>query len=52
MSFYHCAVIQPKRKQSKEKEEVSMKSREERERERKGGQKAGDVIKIEREWER
>lgn len=36
----------------KGKEEVWKKNREEKEREKKRGQKAGDLIKIEREWER
>lgn len=47
-SFNHRAVTQAERKSFGGKEEVSV----EEQREKKGGQKAGYVIKIEKEWER
>lgn len=47
-SFNHRAVTEAERKSFGGKEEVSA----EEQREKKGGQKAGYVIKIEREWER
>lgn len=47
-SFNHRAVTEAERKSFGGKEEVSA----EEQREKKGGQKAGCVIKIEREWER
>lgn len=48
-NFYQRNVTEPKRKSSRGKQEVEKKYSGGRERERKRGQKAGYVIKIERE---